>query len=59
MTKIGMQRIIILNIPMEKIYWDKYLKKQTMESFLPPYKALKKARRKGLLKKMVKVLQVG
>ncbi len=54
-----MQRIIILNIPMEKIYWDKYLKKQTMESFLPPYKALKKARRKGLLKKMVKVLQVG
>jgi hypothetical protein len=58
-TKIGTQRTIILNIQVEKICWEKYSKKQTVESFLPPWKALRKTRRKGLLEIMVKVLQVG
>jgi hypothetical protein len=34
--KIEMQITIILNILAEKICWEKYSKKQIVESFLPP-----------------------
>jgi len=42
---------------MEKIYREKYLKKQIVKSFLTPQKDLKKVRKIGLQKTMVKVLQ--
>jgi len=58
MTKIEMQKTIILNILAEKICWERYLKIQYLKIFLSPKKAFKKVRRICLQKIMVKVLQV-
>ncbi len=43
---------------MKKIFWEKYLKKQTMKSSLPHQKTFEEVRRIGMLETMVKVLQV-